>query len=81
MIPAPAPLPSHDDIFGLLRAVVDPELGVDIVTLGMVPGVDIRPDGHVAWRADSEPHNAHALIDTVRGASITIRHQQAGSNA
>ena len=47
MIPAPAPLPSHDDIFGLLRAVVDPELGVDIVTLGMVPGVDIRPDGHV----------------------------------
>ena len=41
----------------------------------------VRPDGHVAWRADSEPHNAHALIDTVRGASITIRHQQAGSNA
>ncbi|MEW6449636.1 MAG: FAD-dependent oxidoreductase [Pseudomonadota bacterium] len=41
----------------------------------------VRPDGHVAWRGDSEPSNAHALIDTARGASITIRHQQAGLNA
>jgi 2-polyprenyl-6-methoxyphenol hydroxylase-like FAD-dependent oxidoreductase len=27
----------------------------------------VRPDGHVAWRADSEPADAGALIDTVRG--------------
>lgn len=47
MIPAPATPPSHDDVLTLLRAVVDPELGVDIVTLGMVPGVDIDPDGAV----------------------------------
>ena len=28
----------------------------------------IRPDGHVAWRADSVPDNAAAIIDQVRGA-------------
>jgi 2-polyprenyl-6-methoxyphenol hydroxylase-like FAD-dependent oxidoreductase len=28
----------------------------------------VRPDGHVAWRADSLPADAKALLDTVRGA-------------
>jgi hypothetical protein len=30
----------------------------------------VRPDGHVAWRADSDPSDAEALriIDTIRGA-------------
>jgi hypothetical protein len=28
----------------------------------------VRPDGHVAWRADAEPEDARALIDCVRGA-------------
>jgi 2-polyprenyl-6-methoxyphenol hydroxylase-like FAD-dependent oxidoreductase len=28
----------------------------------------VRPDGHVAWRADAEPADAQALIDVVRGA-------------
>jgi 2-polyprenyl-6-methoxyphenol hydroxylase-like FAD-dependent oxidoreductase len=28
----------------------------------------VRPDGHVAWRADREPEDARALIDVVRGA-------------
>jgi hypothetical protein len=27
----------------------------------------VRPDGHVAWRADEEPDDAAALIDKVRG--------------
>ena len=47
MIPAtPAP-PNEDDVITLLRAVIDPELGTDIVTLGMVPSVRIAPDGVV----------------------------------
>jgi hypothetical protein len=29
----------------------------------------VRPDGHVAWRADVAPTDALALIDTVRGAT------------
>ena len=28
----------------------------------------VRPDGHVAWRADAEPDDARAVIDVVRGA-------------
>jgi hypothetical protein len=29
----------------------------------------VRPDGHVAWRADAVPDNCAALIDRVRGAA------------
>jgi hypothetical protein len=28
----------------------------------------VRPDGHVAWRDDSVPENAAAILDQVRGA-------------
>jgi aromatic ring hydroxylase-like protein len=28
----------------------------------------VRPDGHVAWRADEEPADPRALIELVRGA-------------
>jgi hypothetical protein len=28
----------------------------------------VRPDGHVAWRADAPPADPSALVDTVRGA-------------
>ncbi len=38
-----------------------------------------RPDGHVAWRADAEPADAMALIDTVRGHTDEIRQQKLGS--
>ncbi len=33
--------PSTDEVFAALRTVIDPELHVDIVSLGMVPGVTI----------------------------------------
>jgi hypothetical protein len=29
----------------------------------------VRPDGHVAWRADQVPANPTAVLDKVRGAS------------
>ncbi len=33
----------------------------------------VRPDGHVAWRNDSIPADALALIDTVRGAPVACK--------
>ena len=45
MIPAAAP--TRDDVLALLTAVIDPELGADIVSLGMVPDVVVQPDGQV----------------------------------
>ena len=48
--PAPA-LPTTDEVMGLLRGVIDPELGLDIVELGMAKGARIGPDGVVALDA------------------------------
>ncbi len=42
----PAP-PSRDDVLGVLGTVIDPELGDDIVSLGMVPDVVVGHDGKV----------------------------------
>ncbi|CAB5056472.1 unannotated protein [freshwater metagenome] len=43
----PAAPPTVDDILGLLRGVIDPELGGNVVDLGMVPSVTVGQDGHV----------------------------------
>lgn len=44
---ATSPPPSRDDVLAVLSTVVDPELGTDIVSLGMVPGVDVADSGAV----------------------------------
>lgn len=43
----PVEPPTEDDVRTALRSVMDPELGDDIVTLGMVPLVKIDPDATV----------------------------------
>ena len=43
-------LPSEEDVMALLRGVIDPELGSDIVELGMAKGARIDPDGVVHVR-------------------------------
>jgi hypothetical protein len=40
----------------------------DVAALYQGRLVLVRPDGHVAWRADAEPPDARAVIDVVRGA-------------
>ena len=44
--PAPA-APTSDEVMGLLRGVIDPELGSDIVTLGMAKRATVEADGLV----------------------------------
>ena len=36
----------------------------------------VRPDGHVAWRADEEPDDCMAMVDAVRGGGsrVAVRH-------
>jgi 2-polyprenyl-6-methoxyphenol hydroxylase-like FAD-dependent oxidoreductase len=43
----------------------------EVTTLYQRRLVLVRPDGHVAWRADAEPEDARALIDVVRGAKAS----------
>ena len=40
-------VPSADDVLQMLRGVIDPELGGNVVDLGMVPEVTVSPDGDV----------------------------------
>ena len=42
-----AALPTPDDVLAVLQGVIDPELGSDIVDLGMVRGARVQPDGEV----------------------------------
>jgi len=43
----PVSPPTPEDIFGLLRGVIDPELGGNVVDLGMIPSVNVSDDGRV----------------------------------
>lgn len=46
-------------------AIADPA----IAALYAMPLVLVRPDGHVAWRANAVPADARGLIDRLRGAA------------
>ena len=50
---------SHEDILSLLRGVVDPERDQDVVTLGMISGLEVR-EGHVAFAIEVDPARAGA---------------------
>ena len=44
---ATAAPPTVDEVMAVLRSVIDPELGTDIVSLGMVPSVEVAENGVV----------------------------------
>jgi len=45
--PLAGPAPSPDDVRRMLAGVIDPELHLSIVELGMVDDVEVSPDGKV----------------------------------
>lgn len=44
-LPAAAPLPHPDALRTALKDVVDPEVGMNIVDLGLIYGIDLSPAG------------------------------------
>jgi ATP-binding protein involved in chromosome partitioning len=66
-------MPSVDDIYQALRGVIDPELGGNVVDLGMVGSVDIEADGRVdiglALTVAECPMRGHLEGETARRIS------------
>ena len=66
------------DATGLLAAAKQRGMAVDvhdiadpaIAALYQCRLALIRPDGHIAWRADTAPRDAQAIVDRVRGAGL-----------
>ena len=58
-------------IVDALKQVVDPDKGIDIVTLGMVSGLQIR-DGHVAFAIEVEPERGSRLEPLRKAAENAI---------
>jgi metal-sulfur cluster biosynthetic enzyme len=50
------PLPTEADVRGALEPVIDPELGLSVVDLGLVYGIAISPEGavHVTFTATTQ---------------------------
>jgi metal-sulfur cluster biosynthetic enzyme len=42
--PAPTALPAEDDVIEAMKDVVDPELGINVVDLGLVYGAQVHAD-------------------------------------
>ena len=66
------------DSSGFEAAAASRRLPLEVVTVSKPEATDlykhrlvlVRPDGHVAWRADEMPLNPAAVVDKVRGASL-----------
>ena len=61
----------EQQVLTALKAVIDPERGRDLVSLGMISGIAIR-DGNVAFSIETEPARAAALEPVRKAAERAV---------
>ena len=63
-----------DDVLAALRGVIDPELGDDVVSLGMVRSVSVEPAGDEGTDAEARPgHVVVELALTTEGCPLKVQ--------
>jgi FeS assembly SUF system protein len=72
----------EDDVWAALRTVRDPELPVDLVALGLIYGLEVRPDGVVSIDmtlttpacpvAGTLPSQVQHIVSLVPGVSVVL---------
>jgi hypothetical protein len=59
-----------------MRCTVPVPIPRDLATFKMPTPFLVRPDRHVAWRADVEPDDPLALIDLIRGVPAMVSRER-----
>ena len=83
--PARAPVASAEDVMDALREVIDPELGLDVVSLGLVYGVEVDDLGEATVRMtlttpycplgpmlESQVHAATQFLPGIQGVKVDL---------
>jgi 2-polyprenyl-6-methoxyphenol hydroxylase-like FAD-dependent oxidoreductase len=75
--------PAADSIVAAAKARGVPLTAIDIEQPDVLAAYErrlvlVRPDGHVAWRADQAPADAGALLDMLRGQANAVTQQKLG---
>lgn len=92
--PAPATLPTEASVRAALAEVVDPELGDNIVELGMVRRVEVSPDGQVEvevaltvaacplrTQLDADVRARVSAVEGVKSVAVTMGEMSASERA
>ena len=83
--PARGPVATADDVMDALREVIDPELGLDVVSLGLVYGVEVDDEGEATVRMtltspycplgpmlESQVHAATQFLPGIEGVKVDL---------